>query len=162
MNRDRLLELSQNVLLLVPRAAWDAADPRPTGPHLDGIQELWADEDLGHWSSVLEQVFGASRGHANDPQTIVWGEPTGTCLEIAVFDGLVEELRVRVDLARGDAGFLERLIGVARAHGLVFVTMQGTVIEPVPDRVIEAVPASVVPREVVNDDFPEDDLDEDE
>jgi len=65
-----------------------------------------------------------------DSNSIAWGADDSTCLQLASFEGVIEELRLRVDMRFPDETFLNKVFRVAGKLDLVLLTESGDLVEP--------------------------------
>ena len=117
-------------------AAWqfDAAFvPRPAQPQ--GTTALRDLDELACWAGVSAAEVTRLRGLGVPMATwaadeLRWGAEDSTCVVLAVVDGAIASLRMRLDLRDPAPALLLPALAIARALGLVIVTEAGETFEP--------------------------------
>lgn len=107
------------------------------------------------WAGVAAEVVRAALLNLGqpaatwDPTTERRGDEDGTCLLLTAADGVVEEVRLRIDLRADAAGFLATLCAACQALDLMVSTERGEVVEASTaalTRAAEGSPADRFPR----------------
>jgi hypothetical protein len=113
---------------LVPRAAIGAAATILTPSELDSA-DWWAVAAFpSDYHRRLDVV--ASRGESWTAQIETWGREDGNRIDVALEDGRVQSVIVRVDVRRLDSRFGAALIDFVRKLGALLVRRDGLIVEP--------------------------------
>jgi hypothetical protein len=113
---------------LIPRNAVAAAMSAVASGEFDGAN-LWADvASPTDYRRRLDDV--ALRGRAWSPELETWGSEDGNRVDVALDNGRVQSVRVRVDVRRLDSKFGAALLGFARKLGALLIRRDGLIVEP--------------------------------
>jgi hypothetical protein len=86
----------------------------------EGSRRLWNSEGTARLLRLLESIEEPRSTWAASTSMI--GIEDETCLTVAVEDGIVDEVRVRIDMRHPDSALLRSIVDIARQCGLVFIT----------------------------------------
>jgi hypothetical protein len=113
---------------LVPRAAIGIAATVLTPGELDST-EWWAVAAFpADYQLRLDMV--ATRGRSWTARLETWGSEDGNRVDVALEDGRVQSVIIRVDVRRLDSKFGAALIEFTRKLGALLIRRDGLIIEP--------------------------------